>query len=100
VTELRRFERLWELADDRALSEERAGPRSLAINNRLRTAMGGPGAPVDLITGQPTQTWLGVSDEPPALVSGRYWHHLRQEQPAVRQSIQNFKTGLSPEWPS
>jgi hypothetical protein len=44
--------------------------------------MGGPGAPVDLETGQRTQAWLAVSDEPAATVSGRYWHHLRQEQPA------------------
>ena len=45
-----------------------------------RTKMGGPGAPVDLDTGQRTQTWLAVSQDPAALVSGRYWHHLRQEQ--------------------
>ena len=44
--------------------------------------MGGQGAPVDLDTGQRTQTWLAVSDEPAAMVSGRYWHHLQQEQPA------------------
>ena len=48
----------------------------------VRTKMGGPGAPVDLDTGQRTQTLLAVSQEPAALVSGRYWHHLRQEQPA------------------
>jgi len=47
-----------------------------------RTGMGGPEAPVDLDTGQRTQTWLAVSDEPAALVTGRYWHRLRQEQPA------------------
>ena len=47
-----------------------------------RTRMGGPGAPVDLETGQRTQAWLAVSDEPAAVVSGHYWHHLRQEQPA------------------
>src|SRR3954452_19588110 len=48
----------------------------------VKTKMGGQGAPVDLDTGQRTQTWLAVSDEPAAMVSGRYWHHLRQEQPA------------------
>jgi NAD(P)-dependent dehydrogenase (short-subunit alcohol dehydrogenase family) len=48
----------------------------------VRTKMGGPGAPVDLETGQRTQTWLAASNEPGAMVSGRYWHHLRQEQPA------------------
>jgi NAD(P)-dependent dehydrogenase (short-subunit alcohol dehydrogenase family) len=48
----------------------------------VRTRMGGPRAPVDLDTGQRTQTWLAVSDDPKALVSGRYWHDLRQEPPA------------------
>jgi NAD(P)-dependent dehydrogenase (short-subunit alcohol dehydrogenase family) len=48
----------------------------------VRTRMGGPSAPVDLDTGQRTQSWLAVSNEPAALVSGRYWHDLRQEQPA------------------
>jgi hypothetical protein len=31
---------------------------------RVRTKMGGPGAPVDLETGQRTQAWLAVSDDP------------------------------------
>lgn len=48
----------------------------------VRTRMGGAGAPVDLDTGQRTQSWLAVSDVPAALVSGRYWHDLRQERPA------------------
>jgi NAD(P)-dependent dehydrogenase (short-subunit alcohol dehydrogenase family) len=48
----------------------------------VRTRMGGPSAPVDLETGQRTQTWLAASHEPAALVSGRYWHNLRQEPPA------------------
>jgi NAD(P)-dependent dehydrogenase (short-subunit alcohol dehydrogenase family) len=47
-----------------------------------RTRMGGPGAPVDLETGARTQAWLAVSDRPAALVSGRYWHNLREETPA------------------
>jgi NAD(P)-dependent dehydrogenase (short-subunit alcohol dehydrogenase family) len=50
----------------------------------VRTRMGGPSAPVDLDTGQRTQSWLAVSEEPAALVSGRYWHRLRQEQPAAQ----------------
>lgn len=48
----------------------------------VRTRMGGPGAPVDLDRGQRTQTWLAVSSERAAMVSGRYWHDLHQEQPA------------------
>jgi NAD(P)-dependent dehydrogenase (short-subunit alcohol dehydrogenase family) len=59
-----------------------------------RTRMGGPGAPVDLDTGQRTQTWLATSDEPAALVSGRFWHHLRQEQPASEVTDQGFQDKL------
>lgn len=47
-----------------------------------RTRMGGSSAPVDIETGQRTQSWLAVSNDPSAMVSGRYWHQLRQEQPA------------------
>jgi NAD(P)-dependent dehydrogenase (short-subunit alcohol dehydrogenase family) len=47
-----------------------------------RTRMGGPSAPVDIETGQETQSWLAVSDEPAASVSGRYWYQRRQQQPA------------------
>ena len=59
-----------------------------------RTKMGGTGAPVDLDTGQRTQTWLAVSDEPAALVTGRYWHHLRQEQPAGEAADPEFQDQL------
>jgi NAD(P)-dependent dehydrogenase (short-subunit alcohol dehydrogenase family) len=48
----------------------------------VRTRMGGPSAPVDIETGQKTQSWLAVSNDPAALVSGRYWHRLRQQEPA------------------
>ena len=48
----------------------------------VRTRMGGPGAPVDLETGQRTQSWLAVGDEPAARASGCYWHHMAVEQPA------------------
>jgi hypothetical protein len=34
----------------------------------VRTKMGGQSAPVDLDTGQRTQTWLAVSEDPEALV--------------------------------
>jgi len=56
--------------------------------------MGGPGAPVDVDTGQRTQTWLAVSDHASALVSGRYWHQLRQQQPAGEASDPRFQDGL------
>src|SRR3954471_21012931 len=60
----------------------------------VRTKMGGAGAPVDLDTGQRTQTWLAVSDEPTALVSGRYWHLLQQQQPAAQATDPEFQDEL------
>ena len=38
--------------------------------------------PVDIETGQRTQSWLAASDDRAAMVSGRYWCNLRQEQPS------------------
>jgi NAD(P)-dependent dehydrogenase (short-subunit alcohol dehydrogenase family) len=60
----------------------------------VRTRMGGPSAPVDIDTGQQTQSWLAVSEEPAALVSGRYWHRLRQEQPAAQAMDVAFQDQL------
>lgn len=60
----------------------------------VRTRMGGAGAAVDIDTGQRTQTWLAVSDDPAAMVSGRYWHHLRQEQPASEATDPTFQEAL------
>ncbi|WP_235885751.1 daunorubicin C-13 ketoreductase [Bradyrhizobium niftali] len=60
----------------------------------VHTKMGGPGAPVDLETGQRTQAWLAVSDDPAAMESGRYWHHLRQEQPAGEAVDPQFQDQL------
>jgi NAD(P)-dependent dehydrogenase (short-subunit alcohol dehydrogenase family) len=39
------------------------------------TKMGGRGAPDDLQKGYETQTWLAVSSDRRATVSGRYFHH-------------------------
>jgi NAD(P)-dependent dehydrogenase (short-subunit alcohol dehydrogenase family) len=47
------------------------------------TKMGGAGAPDDLTQGHLTQTWLSVSDEPAAKVSGGYWHHRKQQKAAA-----------------
>lgn len=60
----------------------------------VRTRMGGSSAPVDIETGQHTQSWLAVSTDPAATVSGRYWHHLRQEQPAAEALDPTFQDGL------
>jgi NAD(P)-dependent dehydrogenase (short-subunit alcohol dehydrogenase family) len=45
------------------------------------TRMGGPSAPDDLEEGYRTQAWLAVSDDPAALVSGKYFHHQRPQAP-------------------
>lgn len=44
----------------------------------VATKMGGPSAPDDLQKGHETQVWLAVSDDPSALVSGKYFHHQRE----------------------
>ena len=44
------------------------------------TKMGGKGAPDDLQKGYETQVWLAASDEMPAKVSGRYFHHQKEIQ--------------------
>ena len=48
----------------------------------VRTRMGGSSAPVDLDTGQRTQSWLAVSDDPEAMTSGGYWHNRKRQEPA------------------
>ncbi len=60
----------------------------------VRTRMGGAGAPVDLATGQCTQSWLATSAEAAARVSGRYWHNLKQEQPAAEATQAAFQERL------
>jgi NAD(P)-dependent dehydrogenase (short-subunit alcohol dehydrogenase family) len=42
------------------------------------TKMGGPGAPDNLEKGFQTQAWLAVSNDPQAMVSGRYFFHQKQ----------------------
>jgi NAD(P)-dependent dehydrogenase (short-subunit alcohol dehydrogenase family) len=89
------IERPWDTARAYAESKLHVAALALAISRRwpdvlsnavdpgwVRTRMGGSGAPVDIDTGQRTQTWLAVSNDPEALVSGHYWHDLRPEQPA------------------
>jgi NAD(P)-dependent dehydrogenase (short-subunit alcohol dehydrogenase family) len=60
----------------------------------VRTRMGGPSAPVDLETGQRTQTWLAASGDSAARVSGRYWHNMRQEPPAAEAADAAFQDRL------
>jgi NAD(P)-dependent dehydrogenase (short-subunit alcohol dehydrogenase family) len=47
------------------------------------TTMGGPAATGDLEMGCLTQTWLAVSTEAAATVSGGYWYHRQRQEPAA-----------------
>ncbi len=47
------------------------------------TKMGGASASDDLEEGHLTQTWLAVSDDAAARVSGGYWFHRKQQAPAA-----------------
>jgi NAD(P)-dependent dehydrogenase (short-subunit alcohol dehydrogenase family) len=58
------------------------------------TKMGGAGATDDLTMGYQTQTWLAVSDDPAARVSGGYWHHRKQEKPAAEVTDPGFQDQL------
>jgi NAD(P)-dependent dehydrogenase (short-subunit alcohol dehydrogenase family) len=65
-----------------AVARLRPGVLSNAVDpGWVPTRMGGQGAPDDLELGHRTQEWLASSDEPEALVSGRYWYHREQWEP-------------------
>ncbi len=66
------------------------------------TKMGGPGAPDDMDAAHRTQVWLAVSEDAAAMVSGKYFFHMRQRTPnpaahdAERQdTLLNACRGLS-----
>lgn len=59
------------------------------------TKMGGAGAPDDLEKGHLTQTWLAVSDDPAATVTGGYWHHRQQQKPAAEVLDPEFQDQLT-----
>ena len=61
----------------------------------VATKMGGASAPDDLEEGYLTQTWLAVSDDPAATVSGRYWHHRGEQSPAKEVEDSGFQDQLS-----
>lgn len=58
------------------------------------TRMGGRGAPDDLTMGHLTQTWLAVSGDPAARVSGRYWYHRKDQKPAADAMDPGFQDRL------
>jgi NAD(P)-dependent dehydrogenase (short-subunit alcohol dehydrogenase family) len=60
----------------------------------VRTRMGGASAPVDIDTGQRTQSWLAVSTDTAAMITGRYWHHLKPEEPAAEATDAVFQNEM------
>jgi NAD(P)-dependent dehydrogenase (short-subunit alcohol dehydrogenase family) len=80
-----------------ALSVARAWPNVLsnAVDpGWVPTKMGGPGASDDLEMGYLTQTWLAVSDDEAAKVSGGYWYHKERQRPAREAGDPEFQSKL------
>jgi NAD(P)-dependent dehydrogenase (short-subunit alcohol dehydrogenase family) len=60
----------------------------------VATKMGGKGAPDDLEAGHLTQTWLAVSNDAAAKVSGKLWYHREQQTPAASATDSSFQDQL------
>jgi NAD(P)-dependent dehydrogenase (short-subunit alcohol dehydrogenase family) len=58
------------------------------------TKMGGPAATGDLELGYLTQTWLAVSNDTTATVSGGYWYHRQRQEPAPQARDPAFQDQL------
>lgn len=59
------------------------------------TKMGGPAATGDLQMGYLTQTWLAVSNDAAATVSGGYWYHRQRQEPAQQARDPAFQEQLT-----
>jgi len=80
-----------------ALTLARAWPEVLsnAVDpGWVPTRMGGPGATDDLEMGHLTQTWLAVSNDDAATVSGGYWYHRQRQMPAPQARDPAFQDQL------
>jgi NAD(P)-dependent dehydrogenase (short-subunit alcohol dehydrogenase family) len=81
-----------------ALTVARAWPEVLsnAVDpGRVPTKMSGPAAPDDLELGYLTQTWLAVSNDAAATVSGGYWYHRQRWEPAAEARDLAFQDQLT-----
>src|ERR1700677_2152258 len=66
--------------------------RNAMTPGSVQTKMGGPGANDDLDQAHRTQAWLAASDDPASQVSGKYFYHLKVEEPlaaALDSSLQD-----------
>ena len=80
-----------------ALTAARAWPDVLsnAVDpGWVSTKMGGAEAAGDLELGYPTPTWLAVSNDPAATVTGGYWYHRRRHTPAPQARNPAFQDEL------
>jgi NAD(P)-dependent dehydrogenase (short-subunit alcohol dehydrogenase family) len=80
-----------------ALTLARAWPKVLsnAVDpGWVPTKMGGPTATGDLEMGYRTQTWLAVSNDTAATVSGGYWYHQHRHEPALQARDLAFQDQL------
>jgi NAD(P)-dependent dehydrogenase (short-subunit alcohol dehydrogenase family) len=80
-----------------ALTLARAWPEVLsnAVDpGWVPTKMGGPAATGDLEMGYLTQTWLAVSKDTAATVSGGYWYHRQRQEPAAEARDPAFQDQL------
>jgi NAD(P)-dependent dehydrogenase (short-subunit alcohol dehydrogenase family) len=80
-----------------ALTLARAWPNVLsnAVDpGWVPTKMGGAGAADDLEQGHRTQTWLAVSNDAAATVSGGYWYHRQPQTPASEAGEPAFQDQL------
>jgi NAD(P)-dependent dehydrogenase (short-subunit alcohol dehydrogenase family) len=80
-----------------ALTLARAWPEVLsnAVDpGWVPTRMGGPAATGDLELGYLTQTWLAVSNDTAATVSGGYWYHRQRQAPAAEARDPAFQDKL------
>jgi NAD(P)-dependent dehydrogenase (short-subunit alcohol dehydrogenase family) len=80
-----------------ALTLARAWPEVLsnAVDpGWVPTKMGGPAATDDLELGYLTQTWLAVSNNTAATVSGGYWYHRQRREPAAEARDPAFQDQL------
>jgi NAD(P)-dependent dehydrogenase (short-subunit alcohol dehydrogenase family) len=64
----------------KAIARKWHGVYANAVNpGWVPTKMGGAGAPDDLQKGAETQAWLAISNDPEALVRGRYFFHRKEK---------------------
>jgi len=87
--------KLWDTTLAFAVARRWPGVRSNAVEpGWVATKMGGAGAPDDLEAGAVTQSWLAVSDDPDALVTGRYLYHQREREPSPDTRSEELQEGL------